>query len=93
MSNGNNKTFSYHDLFEQNKEIEERLNEKIKSSDAKFDKFISNDFKEITKDMNTLKLDISKMKTEIGIFKKIGYWIIAGLIANLGAIVWFNVIK
>jgi len=93
MSNGNNKTFSYHDLFEQIEKVEERVNEKIKSVEDKFDKFISNDFREITKDMTTLKLDIGKMKLEIGIFKKIGYWIIAGLIANLGAIVWFNVIK
>lgn len=93
MSGENNKTFSYHDLFDQIKETEERLNEKIKSSDLKFDRFISNDFKGITGDMTTLKLDIGSMKTEIGIFKKIGYGIIAGLIANLGAIIWFNVIK
>ena len=93
MANGNGKTFSYHDLYEQVGNVEVRLNEKIKCLENKFELFKNNDMKEMLKSITGLQIQTGKMDVKMGNLKAIGWAIFAALIGNLGMLIlsWFKV--
>lgn len=76
MTNGNAKTFSYHDLYDQVQDVEKKLNGRIDGIEKSF-----TDFRE--KNFQAMCDDITKLNTEMQVFKRIGYFILFGLGGNL----------
>ncbi len=93
MANGNGKIFSYHDLYEQVANVEERLNEKMKCIEDKFELFKNNDMKEILKNITGLQVQTGKMEVKMGNLKAIGWAIFVALMGNLAMLIlgWLKV--
>ena len=81
--NGEKTSFSYHDLYKQVEDVEERLNEKFKGLENRFELFKNNDMKEVTKQQTIMATNMVTMETKVGLFIKLGYWILGALGANL----------
>jgi len=88
MANGNGKTFTYHDLFDQVEKVEQRLNVRIDKVEDTFTDFKDKNFKELCDQMIGIAM-------EMKIFRQIGYWILFALGANLIVFIlhWFNIPK